>query len=114
MISGMRILILEGEPLIAMDLDDLLNARGFKVIGPFSRAADALESLNRTPPQAALLDVYLSEASFEVGRELKRRSIPFAFTTGMTGADLLPPDLQGSLVIHKVWSVKELLTFLSS
>jgi DNA-binding response OmpR family regulator len=113
MIGGMRILVLEGEPLIAMDLEDLLVARGFKVIGPFSNATDALDSLDRANPQAALLDVYLNGASFDVGRELKRRDIPFAFTTGMTAPDLLPPDLAGSLVIHKVWNVKELLTFLA-
>ena len=41
MIGGQRILVLEDEPLIAMDLEDLLTSKGFTVVGPFSTAARA-------------------------------------------------------------------------
>ncbi|MBS1183493.1 MAG: bphP 1 [Proteobacteria bacterium] len=110
-----RILVLEDEALIAMDLEELLVARGFIVVGPFSTTADALASLDQTKLHAALLDVYLRrETSFDVGRELKRRGIPFAFTTGMADADLLPADLQGTPLILKPWAEKDVLAFLAT
>ncbi len=115
MAGNKRILILEDEPLIAMDLEDLLVARGFTVAGSFSMAADALACLDQTEVHAALLDVYLFNGmSFEVAHELKRRGIPFAFMTGLVVSDLLPADLAGSPVILKPYNEKELLSFLST
>ncbi len=111
-----QILVLEDEALTAMDLEELLVARGFTVVGPFSTAAEALASLDQTKLlHAALLDVYLRrETSFDVGRELKRRGISFAFTTGMADADLLPADLQGTPLILKPWTEKDVLAFLAT
>jgi DNA-binding response OmpR family regulator len=109
------ILVLEDEALIALDLEDLLVARGFTVVGPFSTAADALASLDQTKLHAALLDVHLRrETSFEVGRELNRRGIPFAFMTGFVDADLLPADLKGTPLILKPWNEKDVLSFLAT
>lgn len=114
MTGDKRILILEDEPLIAMDLEDLLVGKGYTVVGPYSTTAAALDNLDQTRPLAALLDVYLfNETSFEVARELNRRGIPFAFMTGLVVSDLLPADLQGSRVILKPYNEKELLSFAS-
>lgn len=114
MTGDKRILILEDEPLIAMDLEDLLVGKGYTVVGPYSTAAATLDNLDQTSPMAALLDVYLfNETSFEVARELNRRGIPFAFMTGLVVSDLLPADLAGSRVILKPYNEKELLSFAS-
>lgn len=108
-----QILVLEDEPLIAMDLEDLLIGKGYAVVGPFSAAAAALESLTQARPHTALLDIYLfNGTSFDVARELKRVGIPFAFMTGLVAPDLLPPDLQGSTIILKPYREKDLLSFL--
>lgn len=110
-----QVLVLEDEPLIAMDLEDLLITKGYQVIGPFSTAADALESLARKQPDTALLDIYLfSGTSFDVARELKRLGIDYAFMTGLVAPDLLPPDLEGSRVILKPYREKELLSFVAT
>jgi len=115
MTGSKRILILEDEPLIAMDLEDLLVTKGYTVIGPYATVADAIDSLDRTQPQMALLDVYLYNGmSFDVARELKRRGIRFAFMTGLVMSDLLPPDLQGSPIILKPYNEKELLAFVAA
>lgn len=108
-----QVLVVEDEPLIAMDLEDLLVTRGFKVIGPFPSATSAIEGLALQQPQTALLDIYLfNDTSFEVARALKRLGIPYAFMTGLVVPDLLPPDLAGSRVILKPYREKELLSFL--
>ena len=114
MAGDKRILILEDEPLIAMDLEDLLAAKGYTIVGPYPTAADAIDNLGQTMPHVALLDVYLfNGTSFEVARALKRLGIPFAFMTGLVVSDLLPPDLQGSPVILKPYNEKELLSFVA-
>ncbi len=110
-----QVLVVEDEPLIAMDLEDLLLTRGYEVVGPFSTATAALESLALKQPQTALLDIYLfNGTSFDVARELKRRGISFAFMTGLVAPDLLPPDLAGSRIILKPYKEKELLSFLAN
>lgn len=109
-----QVLVLEDEPLIAMDLEDLLIGRGYVVIGPFSTAAAALESLAQKRPQTALLDIYLfNGTSFDVARQLKGLGIGYAFMTGLVAPDLLPRDLADSRVILKPYNEKELLSFLA-
>ncbi len=115
MTGGKRILVLEDEPLIAMDLEDLLSSKGFTVVGPFSTAAAALESLGEAPLHAALLDIYLfNGTSFDVAREMRRRGVRFAFMTGLVAPDVVPTDLMGSPIILKPYNEKELLAFLST
>lgn len=109
-----QILVLEDEPLIAMDLEDLLIGKGYSVLGPFSTADAAIESLKTRQPATALLDIYLfNGTSFDVARELKHLGIPYAFMTGLVAPDLLPPDLEGSPIILKPYREKELLAFVS-
>ncbi len=110
-----QVLVVEDEPLIAMDLEDLLIGKGYKVVGPYSTAAAALDGLSRALPQTALLDIYLfNGTSFDVARELKRRGIRFAFMTGLVAPDLLPDDLAGSPIILKPYREKELLSFVAN
>lgn len=115
MTGGMKILVLEDEPLIAMDLEDLLTSKGFMVVGPFFTAASALNGLDQATPEVALLDVYLmNETSFDLARELKRRGTRFAFMTGLVAPNLLPADLVGSPIILKPYNERELLAFLAA
>lgn len=115
MIGGKRILVLEDEPLIAMDLEDLLISKGFTVVGPFSTSAAALEGLDEVAPEAALLDIYLfNSTSFDVARELRRRGIRYAFMTGLVAPDVVPADLRGAPIILKPYNDKELFAFLGN
>lgn len=112
--DSIRILVVEDQPLIAMDLEDLLVSRGYAVLGPNGSVAEALDCLARNDPDAALLDIDLAgETSFEVGRELKRRGIAFVFATGTADLASLPPDLAGAPVIFKPWNVDAILSFLA-
>ncbi len=114
MYGPIRILVVEDQPLIALDLEDLLVSRGYTVLGPKASVAEALECLRRTTPQAALLDIDLrGETSFEVGRELQRRGVPFVFATGTADLDTLPQDLAGAPVILKPWNVDDIVSFLT-
>jgi AmiR/NasT family two-component response regulator len=46
----MRILILEDEWSIAMDLEGIVASAGHRALGPVATAVEALEMVERTPP----------------------------------------------------------------
>jgi DNA-binding response OmpR family regulator len=73
------VLIVEDEYLIAMDLQRVLEAHGWRVLGPVGTVSQALAVLEREPPSVALLDVDLGgELVTPVAVALKARGTPFA------------------------------------
>ena len=87
--KGRRLLIVEDDPIIGMDLGEIFWSRGAQVIGPFTTVASALRAL-RDGPDAALLDVNLGQETTEaLAVQLHSRSIPFVILSGqMDSADL--------------------------
>ena len=57
--SDLRVLVVEDEVLIGLDVAELLSDVGCRVAGPFRTVADALHSINEQRPAAAVLDVNL-------------------------------------------------------
>ena len=53
------IMIIEDETIIAKDIENILLNHGYKISGIFSRAEDAIESLNASVPDLILMDVVL-------------------------------------------------------
>ncbi len=88
--QGLRLLVLEDEPLIALMIADMLEDLGCVVVGPAGSVPHALALIERDPIDGALLDVSLGggERSFPVAEELQKRNIPFVFVTGHGGAGL--------------------------
>lgn len=82
-LTGLHVLAVEDESLVAMYLEDLLTDLGCEVIGPAARVEQALQLLADHPVQAAVLDVNIAgEPVFPVADELCRAGIPFVFATG--------------------------------
>ncbi len=78
-----RILIVEDEALIAMEIAQVLADAGFDVVGPAGGAGQALELLAHTECDAAVLDINLgSETSEPVARELNAAGTPFVTLSG--------------------------------
>lgn len=79
-----RILIVEDEYLVALDLAEDLRALGAEVVGPVSSVQKALDTLDATPRlDGAILDVNLRGIMiFPVADRLAERDVPFFFTTG--------------------------------
>ena len=86
---GCSILIVEDEPLIALDLHAALCAVGAGIIAS-TDAAEALRLIRRNEISAAVIDVKLGNLdSLEVCQALFHRRVPFLFYTGNAHADLL-------------------------
>ena len=78
---GVRVLILEDNPLIAFDLQSILEGEGHEVVGVCDTLAEARRHL-ADQFDFALLDVDLTDGkSFEVASVLHDRHIPFAFVS---------------------------------
>ena len=94
-LAGARILIVEDEPLIAMDMEEWLLAAGGSVIGPATNPMTARRLFAEGAPDAVLLDANLAGSRVdELAAELRRRRIPFAFATGFS-RESLPRGLAG-------------------
>jgi two-component system, response regulator PdtaR len=109
-----RILVVEDEYLIAMELDGTLRAAGYRVIGPAPDVSEALELLKAERPDAAILDVNLSgQWVTPVAEKLRETFVPFILTTGYVAADLrAEPALRDAVNVGKSWRAEVLLNAL--
>ncbi len=100
-IGGNRILVVEDEPLVAMNLSKSLAELGFSVIGPYSTLAKAVAAAGEREVDAALLDVNLSgETVYPVADILASKNVPFAFITGY-GPQALTSKYANAPVLQK-------------
>jgi PAS domain S-box-containing protein len=82
--SATRILIVEDEAVVAMDLERRLRKSGYEVSATASTAEQALTSIEQTPPDLVLMDIHLEHSSdgIEAAREVHRlHQIPVVFLT---------------------------------
>ncbi|KAB0267649.1 response regulator [Microvirga brassicacearum] len=87
----MRVLILEDDPFIAMDLQYILEGDGHQVVGAVTSAGDARAHLSEDLDYA-LLDVDVADGkSFAIAEELRDRRIPFAFVSASPPSDIPEP-----------------------
>jgi DNA-binding response OmpR family regulator len=103
-----RILVVEDEWLIADELENMLGALGYEIMGPVPRGADALALLADGVADAAVLDISLDgHYSFPVAAELIRRKIPFLFLSGYTRSDI-PAEFRHAPLLAKPVSLERL------
>jgi two-component SAPR family response regulator len=101
-LAGLRILIVEDEFLLAMELEMLLQQRGCMVLGPVSSVGQALTMLDGEQPDIALLDVNLKgERATPVAAALQARGVPFVLITGYSMLQLSEPELRAAPRIEK-------------
>jgi CheY-like chemotaxis protein len=82
-LNGARIMIVEDEPLIALDLAQLVMDAGGVVTGTARLKKEAASLIKSAGFDVALLDVRLPDGdSFSVARKLAEKGIPFVFCTG--------------------------------
>lgn len=80
---GCRVLLVEDEALIAMDIEAALEALGCVVVGPTGRLDIALKQASDEALDAAILDVTIRGGqTFTVAERLLARGIPFVMASG--------------------------------
>ena len=86
------VLIVEDDPIIALDFEDTILGFGVKSVRCAPSVAAALAAIAARAPDFALLDVSLArEKSFAVAEQLDALKISFAFVTGYGSDAGVPP-----------------------
>jgi PAS domain S-box-containing protein len=108
-IEGKRILVVDDEPLLLMDLVDTLTNVGCVIVGPASTHAQAKVLIGEADFDAALMDVNLGgQGVDDLSAALTQRNIPFAFVTGY-GREGLPQSFKHAPLVGKPFSQHQLL-----
>jgi len=90
-----RILVVEDEALIAMQLKADLESVGHHVVGPARSLEAGISLANEKEIDVALVDVSLGpETSAPIADALLAKKVPFAFVTGYSDAPMLPEYLR--------------------
>jgi DNA-binding response OmpR family regulator len=85
----MRVLIVEDELLIALELQTVLEAHGFDVLGPAQRCDDAQRLVANDTVDAVLLDFFLEDGEAQpLANLLHEKAIPFALCSGADEQEL--------------------------
>ena len=82
-LAGVRVLLVEDEPIIAMTAEDMLGELGCTVAATVATLDEALEAVEREGFDLVLLDINLNGLeSHPVADRLRAAGRPFVFTTG--------------------------------
>lgn len=113
-LSGLSILVVEDESVIALMIEDMLSLLGCTSVLHASAVASALALLAEGKPDAALLDVNLGgEPAYAIAERLEALQIPFVFASGY-GSVGLPPRWSQKPVIQKPFTPEMLAAKLLS
>jgi len=102
--TAARVLIIEDEAIIAMDLQQLVESAGHEVVGVAASEADAVAIAERERPSLVLADVNLGhggDGANAVERILARHSTPVIFVTAYPERLLTGSRVEPAFVITK-------------
>lgn len=106
---GKTVLIVEDEPLIALELKEILSDSGYAVWGPANSVASATALLTESDPDCAVLDVHLGgETSEAVAQRLQAAGTPFVILSGYS-TEQLPSAYRGAPSLSKPLEPRQLL-----
>lgn len=106
-LRGKRIMVLEDEPIIAILLQELIEAAGGQP--DCAMHLDAFDAaLAGQTPDLALLDINVHQCtSFDLARRLAGLRVPFIFASGYART-IIPDDLSGTPIITKPYGLAEI------
>lgn len=97
-----KILLVEDDALIAMEMEERLADMGYAVLGPAATIEAAEQAIAKEKPDVALLDANLrGRTTVELGVALVAQGVPVAFCTGYEEVKGLPPHMASTPVLTK-------------
>jgi CheY-like chemotaxis protein len=108
-LRGARVLVVEDEPLVAMDVAANLTEAGCTVVGPAATLEKAKALIDAGEFDAALIDANLGgQPVDDLAAALTRGNAPFAFLTGY-GREGLPQAFRHATMVGKPFNRHDLL-----
>lgn len=112
--TGMRVLVVEDEFLVALGLEDNLRSLGYSVVGPVSSLSAAVDAAARERVDVAILDVNLNgEPVYPAAAVLADRGIPFIFCSGYTGSVRVPREFADAPRVAKPYTSRAIANALA-
>lgn len=114
-LRGLRILLVEDDPLICLDLESSLSDLG-AVVAAAPDVAAALRIMAASAPDFAVLDFELgSETSEPIARAASERQVPFLFLSGYSenderfnrwpGVDVLVKPISAAAIARRIQEI---------
>lgn len=93
----MKVMIVEDEVLLAMELESEVEMAGHEVTGLAMSSGQAREQLASHKPDFAFVDIHLMDGptGIDVGRDLAAAGVPYVFVSG--NIKKIPQDFAGAL-----------------
>lgn len=114
-LHGQRVLLIEDEPLIGLHALNCLEAAGCTVVGPVARIEPAMVAARDATFDLAIIDINLAgHMTYDVADVLVTRGIPFAFCSGYSSRDDVPPRFSRSPILRKPLSEAALVEAVSA
>lgn len=109
-----RVLVVEDEGLLAIEIASALSEAGFEVVGPAASVARALDLIRQQGCEAAVLDINLgTETSEPIARRLTAAGTPFVTISGYA-REQQPDAFRKSLLLSKPLRLDRLVAELQS
>jgi CheY-like chemotaxis protein len=106
--SGLQVLVVEDESMVAMLIEDMLTDLGHHVVATSGSMSNARNLVSDKNADLAILDVYLNgEETYPFAASLTSRKIPFIFATGY-GSFGIKAEWSGVPVLQKPFQASEL------
>ena len=106
--KSLRILVVEDEPLIGMEIECTVEQLGHEVIGPVAELTDALVLAADCTIDCAMLDINIRGGkSYPVVELLLKRDVPVLLLSGY-GVQTLPESLQEQTRLSKPFTSDQL------
>ena len=113
MVINKRIIIIEDQILIALDLEFLFRNNGYKDVSSFSSGKKAIENIKTKKPDLALLDIRLQDdvSGITVAESLKELDVPFIFVSAFSDHNnyVKAVKLNPAKIFYKPFDPKDLL-----
>lgn len=101
-LTGLRILVVEDNLLLADIVCEALEGYGCEVVGPFASLRTGLQMATDSRIDGALLDVRLTDGvCFPIAGVLERRGVPYLFLTAFDDDRVIPPEFRQAIRLAK-------------
>jgi CheY-like chemotaxis protein len=112
-LSGKRLLVVEDEPLVSLDLMACIEDADGIVVGPTGNQKDALGLIETETIDAAVLDANLhGKPVDQIAAALAQRNVPFVFVSGHS-REGLPAAFAKAPLVSKPFSHQQIIDALS-
>lgn len=109
-LAGLRVMLVEDDIMIALDIEQSLEDAGALVFGPHAALEDAIAAALSAQVDVAVLDIdVMGGEVFPAAEILLRRGIPFVFFTGRPDRDVLRSRFSSIPVCRKPAAMPHLM-----